>query len=168
MENILGTPPPPPPPNVPALDVTKKKNPTASVRERLELHRQDPNCASCHARLDPLGLAFENFDGVGRWRDKENDKPVDATGVLPTGETFSGPKELVALLRPRKDDFARHLTKTMMTYAVGRGLEYYDDCAVDQVVGDLAAGDYRFSVLVIGICKSDPFLKRRGEAVHNE
>jgi hypothetical protein len=168
LDNILGTPPPEPPPNVPNLPQTNQTPGQPTVRERLVAHRADPGCASCHAKLDPLGLAFENFDGVGRWRDTEGDQPVDASGTLPGGETFNGSQELVAILSSRHTEFARHLTKVMLTYALGRGLEYYDACAVDEIVRNLAADGHRFSTLVGGICKSDPFLKRRGEAEQNE
>jgi hypothetical protein len=165
LDNILGTPPQPPPANVPRLEETKKVNAQTSLRERLEIHRSNAVCASCHARMDPLGLAFENFDGIGRWRDLEDGKAINAAGTLPDGKAFNGPKELVSILRTRETEFCQHLAKTMLTYALGRTLDYYDVCAVDKAVQRLSANGNRFTVLVTEICKSDPFLMRRGEAV---
>lgn len=168
LENILGTPPPPPPPNVPALEQIAEANPEASLREQLEMHRSNPVCASCHQKMDPLGLALENFDGVGRWRETDGGATIDASGELPGGETFDGPLELMEILRARESDFARHLTKKMLTYALGRGLEYYDVCTVDQIADRLARDGYRFSTLVTEICHSDPFLMRRGDGENDE
>lgn len=163
MENILGDAPPPPPPGVPELEETSKGNPEASMREQLALHRADPGCASCHRTMDVLGFGFENFDATGRWRDKDGDETVDSSGELPSGETFSGPTELVQLLKKRQTDFARCMTEKMLTYALGRGLEYYDRCATDAVLERLKANEYRFSELVLGIVTSKPFQQRRGD-----
>ena len=163
MENILGEKAPPPPPGVPELEETQKGNPNASLREQLELHRTDPGCASCHRTMDTLGFGFENFDATGRWRDKDGEVPIDSSGELPSGETFAGPTELVRLLKERRPEFTRCLTEKMLTYALGRGLEYYDQCAVDAILGRLAQNDYRFSELVLGIVNSQPFQKRRGD-----
>ncbi len=163
LENILGTPPPPPPPDVPVLEVAQQESPEASLREQLVLHRTDPNCASCHKVMDPLGFGFENFDAIGRWREKDGKHPIDASGELPGGAKFSGPVELVNLLIKRQDDFARALSEKMLTYALGRGLEHYDQCAVQEIARTLKQDDYRFSTLVLEIVQSDPFLKRRGD-----
>src|SRR5206468_13084125 len=126
LEQILGTPPPPPPPDVPSLDDGKQL--TGSLRKVMEQHRENALCASCHQRMDPIGFAFENYDAVGAWRDKDGEFPIDPSGDLPGGQTFQGPAELKALLRGKKDQFRRCLTEKVLTYALGRGLEYYDRC----------------------------------------
>ncbi len=163
LDNLLSSPPPDPPPNVPSLEETTAANPDATLREQLEQHRKDPACASCHKVMDPLGFGLENFDAIGRYREQERGKPLDTTGVLPTGEKFSGPLELIQILRGRERQFARALSEKMLTYAIGRGLEYYDSCAVDRIVDALAEDDYKFSTLVIEIVRSEPFQMRRGE-----
>jgi hypothetical protein len=163
MENILGTPPPEPPANVPMLEETQEAAPDASLRQQMVMHRENPVCASCHIQMDELGFGFENFDAIGRWRDRDGRKPIDAAGQLPSGERFSGPAELVAILAERKREFAEAISRKMLTYALGRGLEPYDDCAVQDLVNRLEKDDYRFSSLVFGIVTSDPFRKRRGE-----
>jgi len=157
LENILGDPPPPPPPNVPQLEETAKAAPNASLREQMTLHRKDPVCASCHVVMDELGFSFEQFDAIGRWRDSAKGEVIDASGTLPSGETFQGPEELRRILKRRRQKFARCLTEKMLTYALGRGLQYYDRCAVDQIVIALDRADYRFLTLVLGIVTSDPF-----------
>jgi hypothetical protein len=130
----------------------------------MERHRQDPMCSSCHSIMDPIGFGLENFDGIGTWRDKEGAFAIDASGRLQSGETFSGSAELRAILASEKrDQFVRCLVEKMLTYALGRGLEYYDRCAVDRIASDLANQDYRFSALISGIAKSVPFQMRRGE-----
>jgi hypothetical protein len=161
LEQILGTPPPPPPPNVPELE--EKGELKGTLRERFEQHRKNPSCANCHAKLDPLGFAFENFNAIGKFRTKEGDAVIDVSGELPGGVKFNGPKELRKILMEKKDLFARALTEKMLIYAIGRGLEYYDKRAVDRIVADLARNDYRFSRLVTEIAKSDPFRMRRGK-----
>ena len=160
LENILGQVPPPPPPGVPPLEEAGADVSHLSLRERLELHRKDPGCASCHKTLDPLGMGFENFDAVGRWRDQEAGKPVDASGDLPDGAKFSGPTELNSILLKQKDEFYRSFAEKLMTYGLGRGLEYYDKCAVDGAVQFMKQHGNRFSALVEGIVTSDPFLRR--------
>ncbi len=158
LEQILDTPPPPPPANVPPL--AEDKALAGSLREVMEKHRENPLCASCHARMDPLGFAFENFDAVGHWRDQENERAIDASGVLPDGQEFQGASDLKTILLAKKDLFARCLSGKMLTYAIGRGLEYYDQCAVDAMVTALAENDYRFSTLILEVTKSDPFQRR--------
>jgi hypothetical protein len=160
LANLLGDAPPDPPPLVPALEETSKANPDLPMRKQLELHREDPGCASCHVVMDEIGFGLENFDAIGRWREKIGKHPVDAVGTLPSGERFEGPVELVQILMQRKDDFARCLTEKLLTYALGRGLEYYDRCAVDEITGRLKENDYRFSALVTGIVQSEPFRLR--------
>jgi hypothetical protein len=137
---------------------------TGSLRQRMEQHRANPTCASCHQRMDPLGFGLENFDAVGAWRTLDGKEPIDPTGVLPGGESFSGPAGLREVLLKRKDQFARCLADKMLTYATGRGTERSDRCAVDAIARELAAADYRFSALVLAVVRSDPFLMRRPQA----
>ncbi|MBI5772210.1 MAG: DUF1592 domain-containing protein [Verrucomicrobia bacterium] len=165
LENLLGTPPPPPPPDVPELaDEREGKELTGTLRQRMEQHRNDPNCSGCHARMDPIGFGMENFDGIGAWRGQEGGLAVDASGKLVSGENFAGPAELRDILAKSKSkEFIRCLSEKMLTYALGRGLEYYDRCAVDEITKGVAQGGHRFSALVTSIVKSTPFLMRRGE-----
>ena len=158
LEEILNAPPPPPPPDVPALEEGKQL--TGTLRQVMEQHRENPTCASCHAKMDPLGFAFENFDAIGAWRDKDGGFAIDASGVLPDGKSFNGAPGLKAVLDTKKDLFLRSLTNKMLTYGLGRGLEYYDRPAADQIVSALAKNNYRFSTLLLEIVKSDPFQKR--------
>jgi hypothetical protein len=163
LEQLLGTPPPPPPPDVPELAENDKAELTGSLRQRMEQHRKNPSCANCHAKMDPLGFAFENYDAVGRFRTHDGKFPVDPAGVLPDGKTFKGPAELKAILKEKKDLFARCMAEKMLTYALGRGVEHNDKLAVDGIVAALAKNDYRFSTLVGEIVKSYPFRMRRGK-----
>ena len=133
-----------------------------SLRQRMELHRSNALCASCHQRMDPLGFGFENFDGVGAWRTHEGKFPIDASGTLPGGQSFKGPRELVAILKGREAEFRRCLVEKLLTYALGRGLEYFDKCAVEDICSELARNDNRFVTLVIATAQSDPFQMRRG------
>jgi hypothetical protein len=162
LENLLGTPPPPPPPDVPELKDEKKL--AGTLRQRMEQHRENANCAVCHQRMDPIGFGFENFDGIGAWREKDAGAPIDPAGELVSGEAFQGPADLrTILLKKKKEDFARCLSEKLLTYALGRGLEFYDRCAIDQVTKDAAKGKYRFSSLINAVVKSTPFQMRRGE-----
>ena len=163
LENILGTPPPPPPPGVEELKEGEQQELVGSLRQRMEQHRANPSCATCHQRMDPLGFGFENFDAIGGWRTKDGTHDIDPSGVLPTGQEFKGPAGLRAILKQRQDDFAKCLSEKMLTYALGRGTERYDRCAVNEIAGSLKKNDYRFSTLVIEIVKSDPFQKRRAK-----
>lgn len=167
LENILGTPPPPPPPDVPELKDAKQLSGT--LRQRMEQHRENPACASCHARMDPIGFSFEHFNAIGAWRQKDEELPIDPSGKLVTGESFRDPNELRQILATQKrDEFVRCLSTKMLTYALGRGLEYYDKCATDEIAAHLAKRNYRFSALVMGIVRSTPFQMRRGEGERGE
>ena len=163
MENILGVRPPDPPADVPMIAAAKKSLPDASFREQLNLHRENPVCASCHDQMDPLGFGFENFDGIGKYRTNDGEFAIDSSGILPSGEKFDGPMELVDILTISGESFARTLTKRMLVFALGRGLDYYDECAVDKIMKQLKKDEYRFQTLMLHIVLSDPFLKRRGE-----
>ena len=162
LENVLGAPPPPPPADVPALDENTAGEPHRSVRERLEAHRANPVCASCHARMDPLGFALESFDGIGRWRADDGGAPLDTAATLPDGTAFDGPAELRDLLAGRREAFVRTVAARMLTYALGRGLEAHDQPAVRRIVRE-AGPEYRWSSLVAGIARSVPFTMRRSE-----
>jgi hypothetical protein len=164
LDNILNSPPPPPPANVPSLDEDAVGS-SASLRQQLEQHRKNAVCASCHARMDPLGFGFENFDAVGSWRTMDGKFPIDASGVLPDGKTFRGADELKIILRQQKDTFAEGLAEKLLTYALGRGLDRSDQPAVRQIVRSMAANDYKFSSLLLGIVDSAPFqMKSEGVA----
>jgi hypothetical protein len=161
---LLGTPPPPPPPDIPPLEDAAKKlaGKVPTLRESLAVHRATASCASCHNRMDPLGLAFENFNALGRWRDKERGQPIDAAGKLVTGEEFKGVKELKRILvTEHRRDFYRCLSEKMLTYALGRGLEYHDTMTVDQLVDRLDTENGRAMVLIRGIVLSTPFQRSR-------
>ena len=162
LEQLLGTPPPPPPPDVPELPQDEKAVLSGSLRQRLEQHRANPSCANCHARMDPLGFAFENYDAIGAFRAKDGEFPIDPSGTLPDGQIFPGPAELKVILQGKKELFARCLTEKLLTYALGRGIEYYDKRTVHRITAALAKNDYKFSTLIIEIAKSDPFRMRRG------
>jgi hypothetical protein len=161
LENILGTPPPPPPPDVPEL--VDRGELKGSMRQQLEQHRKDSACATCHARMDPLGFGYENFDAVGRWRTKEGRHAIDAAGVLPDGSKFNGPAELRKVLLAKKGQYVRTLVDKMLTYATGRGTVRADRCSIEEIAKGVEKAEYRFSELVLGIVKSEPFLKRRGK-----
>jgi hypothetical protein len=163
LENLLGTPPPPPPPQVPDLDDKNRKELTGTLRQRMEQHRQDPNCASCHARMDPIGFGLEQFDGVGAWREKDGNAAIDPNGQLVSGENFQGPAELrKILLTKKRPDFLRCCSEKMLTYALGRGMEYYDRTTIARITTSLE-NDPRFSNLVMEVVRSVPFQQRRGE-----
>jgi hypothetical protein len=160
LENILGSPPPPPPPNVPELkdgEIGK----SASLRQQLEQHRANPACAACHNKMDPLGFALENYDAVGKWRDRDGSFPIDASGSLPSGVTFASARDLKAALLTEKQQFVECLAEKMLTYAVGRGLERFDKPVVRAIARQIAAEEYRFQALVLGIVNSQPFRMRK-------
>jgi hypothetical protein len=162
LEQLLGTPPPLPPPNVPQLEDSRRQL-TGSLRQRMEQHRVDPACANCHARMDAIGFAFENYNAIGAYRTKDEGFPIDPSGTLPDGKSFQGPAELKQILKGKKELFSRCLAEKMLTYALGRGVEYYDRPTIDRICTALARDDYRFSTLVREIVKSDPFRLRRGK-----
>ena len=159
LEQILGTPPPPAPPSVPDLEAQQLKG---SLRERMEQHRRDPACASCHTRMDAIGFAFEKFDAVGQLRTDEDGKPIDPSGKLPNGRTFSGAGELKQILKADDEKFVRNLSSKLLTYGLGRGLDYYDGPAVDKITESTRKSGNRFSALILGVVMSDPFRLRRG------
>ena len=160
LKNFLGSPPPPPPPNVPALVEGGEGREPASMRERMEQHRSNPACATCHRWMDPLGFALENFNGIGKWRDREAGRPIDTSGVLPDGTEFDGPVGLRGVLLKRRDEFVLTFTEKLLTYALGRGVEHYDMPAIRKIVRDAAPAGYSWSSLVVGVLKSTPFQMR--------
>jgi mono/diheme cytochrome c family protein len=162
LENVLNAPPPPPPPGVGSID-SKSGTLSGTMRQIMEKHRANPMCASCHTRMDPLGFALENYNAIGEWRTKDGTLPIDASGVLPNGKSFSGSAELKTILAANKQAFAQCLTEKMLIYALGRGLEGYDRAATRKIVAGLAADDYRFSSLINGIVDSMPFQMGRGD-----
>jgi mono/diheme cytochrome c family protein len=164
LENIVGTPPPPPPQNVPPLKDTDSDGRLLSMRERMTQHRANPACASCHQLMDPAGLSLENFDAIGRWRIRtESGSAVDASGGLPDGSTFTGMSGLRSALLRKPDLFVGTLTEKLVTYGLGRGLEYYDAPSIRRIVQNARTQDYRFSSLVLGIVSSDPFQMRMSQ-----
>ena len=162
LEQLLGSPPPPPPPNVPSLkdDVTEQK---LTMRQRMEQHRANPTCAVCHRMMDPLGFALENFDGLGGWRVSTGPGagPIDASGALPDGTTFNGPAGLRDVLLNKQDMFVENFTERLLTYALGRGLEEYDNAALRKIAREAAADNQKWSAIILGIVKSTPFRMRR-------
>jgi uncharacterized protein DUF1588/uncharacterized protein DUF1592/uncharacterized protein DUF1585 len=161
LENILGTPPPPPPPNVPAFPDNPETGRALTVRERMETHRSNPVCASCHRVMDPLGFSLENFDAIGQWRTKEPGGAVDAAGQLADGSSVNGPVSLREALLKRPDQFVGTMTEKLLTYALGRGLEPNDMPVIRAIVRDAARDHYRFGSIVMGIVRSAPFQQRK-------
>ena len=165
LENLLGTPPPEPPPNVPTLEENNAEGEPLSMREAMVQHRENPACSVCHAPMDPIGFSLENYNAIGAWREQsEAGTPVDASGRLPDGAVFDGPAGLRDLLLDRPDDFVGTVTEKLMTYALGRGLEYYDAPTVRQIVRDAAGEEYRWSAIILGIVKSKAFQMRRSRS----
>src|SRR5688572_9633521 len=156
MENLLGTPPPPPPDNVPSLNESNIGT-EVSLRERLEQHRRDPNCSPCHVVMDPLGFGLENYDAVGAWRTHDGKFPIESSGTLPDGQSFTGSKGLKEILKGKSDAFVHNVTEKLLTYSLGRGLERFDRPTVDAIARQVKASDYRFSALVMEVVKSKPF-----------
>jgi hypothetical protein len=157
MEELLGTHIPPPPPTAGTLPLDDAKRGALSFRLQLEAHRANPECASCHSKMDPLGFGLENFDPIGRWRTEVSGERIDSSGVLPSGEKFAGPAQLKKILLARKDEFAHNLSKKMLGYALGRGLNQFDRCVIEDSVKALRANGYRASALVETIALSKPF-----------
>ena len=160
LENILGTPPPPPPPGVLELKDDPGSRKAASLRQRMEEHRRDPNCAVCHEKMDSLGFGLENFDAVGQWRVSDDGKAIDAAGLLPGGKKFSNPSELRKILIENPEVFADCLTRKVMTYALGRSLVAKDRCEVDRIVSDLKKKRWGFADLIVSVTTSEPFIGR--------
>ncbi|MEE8349151.1 MAG: DUF1592 domain-containing protein [Acidobacteriota bacterium] len=163
LENLLGTPPPPPPPNVPALDEKSADVGKMTMRQRTEAHRANPVCATCHVRMDPIGFALENFDGVGRFRTMESGTTIDVSGELFDGTRFNGPIELRQVLLERQEQLAQTVTEKLLTYALGREVEAYDLPAVRKILREAAPGGYRWSSLISGVIESVPFQMRRSQ-----
>ena len=165
LNNILGTPPPDPPPNVPALVDRKTQAKTATLRERMQAHRDNPACAACHAMIDPAGFALENFDAIGRWRVvDESFNPIDASGVLPDGTAFDGVAELRAALVRRPERFVTTMTEKLLTYALGRGLTHADMPAVRRILRETADGGYRLQDIILSLVRNDQFQLRRARS----
>ncbi|MGN6545804.1 MAG: DUF1592 domain-containing protein [Aureliella sp.] len=165
LEQVLGEQVPSAPPDVPALDKQDQQAiANLTLRKRFELHRADPTCATCHRLLDPIGFGLENFDAIGRWRDRDdNGEPIDPSGELPDGSRFANPEELKAMIAGRLDDFSRNLVKEMLAYALCRKLEGYDEIVVDELMQEIARDDYRIQTLVTAVVTSYPFIHRRTE-----
>ena len=164
LDNFFGTPPPAPPPNIPALAEDTATRTPSSVRERLEAHRRSPSCAVCHDRMDPLGFALENYDAIGAWRTTDLTHPIDASARLPDGTAFEGPPGLRALLLSKQEQFVHTVTEKLLTYALGRQLEYHDAPVVRQITRVTAADDHRWSSVILAIVRSMPFQMRRSES----
>jgi hypothetical protein len=160
LESLLGTKVPPPPPEAGSLPENAAEGSKLSFRERLEKHRTKPECASCHQKMDPLGFGLENFDPIGRWRTQDEGRPVDALGQLPSGEKFESPVQLKKVLMGRKDEVMNHLTRKMLGYALGRALNKFDNCVVDDSLKALKADGYRSSAMIETIVLSYPFQHR--------
>ncbi|MCX6619483.1 MAG: DUF1588 domain-containing protein, partial [Acidobacteria bacterium] len=160
LENLLGAPPPPPPPGVPPLQEAAIGR-TVSMRLQMEAHRVNPACASCHARMDPIAFALENYDATGKWRANDGGLPIDASGKLPSGQTFSNAAGLKQILRSHPEEFLLCFTEKLMTYALGRGVERSDKPAIRAIVRKAAADEYMFLSILNGIVESAPFQVRR-------
>src|SRR5688572_14548824 len=167
MEVLIGMPPPPPPPNIPDLEETaeSKDGRRLSTRERMELHRKDPTCKTCHQYMDPIGLALDNFDVTGRWRYRENGAPLDTRGTMYDGMSVTSPADLTRSLLSRPIPLARAFTENLMAYAIGRRVEDYDHPTIREIVRTAAANDYKMSSFILGVVKSPAFRSKRVEAV---
>ena len=168
LEVLFGSPPPPPPANAGQIAEEKGKgSEIKTFREKLAMHAQSAVCAACHRRMDPLGFALDHYDAVGRWRQTVGDQPLDVSGVLPTGEKMNGEDDLRQVLLARRSDFIRNLSEQMLTFALGRELDFYDDGPVLDIVAGLEKDDDRFITLVLGIVNSYPF-RHRQNSPHND
>jgi mono/diheme cytochrome c family protein len=165
LENLLDTEPPPPPPNIPQLEPPSRRGDQRSLREQMEKHREDPSCSSCHALMDPIGFGLENFDASGAWRDQENGKPIDSSGELVNGRKFQGVEELrKVLVTDHRSDFHRSVATKLLTYALGRGLDWYDKPALDRIVAETEAADGSSRAMLRAVVRSVPFQFRRGDS----
>jgi Protein of unknown function (DUF1588)/Protein of unknown function (DUF1585)/Protein of unknown function (DUF1592) len=167
LTNILGTPPPPPPPNVPALKTSAESGKPSSLRERMEAHRANPYCAGCHKVMDPLGFALENFDAVGQWRDTDEGAKIDPSGTMYEGTKVTKPSDLRKMLASHPDVFLSVFTQKLMTYALGRGVEYYDMPTIRAILRESSKDDYKFSSILMGVIKSPPFQMKLKKAAGN-
>ena len=164
LENLLNSAPPPPPPNVPALKTEgSEAGKILSMREAMIQHRANPACAGCHARMDPIGFAMENFDAIGKWRDRDSGNPIDASGVFPDGTRFNGMSGLKKALLAHPEQFVTTVTEKVLMYAIGRNLQYYDAPSVRAIVNEAAHNNYTFASLVLGAVKSSPFQMRESQ-----
>src|SRR5262249_5923951 len=155
LDNILNMPPPPPPPDAGQLGDDHKEVDAVTLRKRMEQHRANAACASCHQRMDPIGFGLENFDAIGAWRTKDGKFEIDASGEMPGGQKFNGPAEVVAILKKKEAEFRRCLAEKMLTYALGRGLFAFDKCAVDDICAEMVRDNDRLQTLILAIVQSD-------------
>ena len=164
LETVLGTPPPPAPQSVPELDERRETRENQSLRQRMEHHRDDPACASCHAIMDPFGFGLEHFDGIGRWRDTDGKNAINSEGELVTGEKFKNHADLIKIFsNERRDSFIKNVAKQLLTYGLGRGVEFYDKCAIEEILRKSEKDGYRFQSMILAVVESAPFQKRRGD-----
>ncbi|MBX5493783.1 MAG: DUF1592 domain-containing protein [Bryobacteraceae bacterium] len=168
LETLLGTTVPPPPPDVPPLETETNRKAKLSVRQKLMRHRENPSCAACHDLIDPIGFGLENFDWLGRWRDRDNGQPIDASGKMPSGETFDGPEELRRVLLTRKQEFIRHLTSKVLGYALGRSLRDADQCVVQQIADRVEKDNYGARTLLREVVLSVPFRNSQEDVDRSE
>ncbi len=169
LENILGTAPPPPPGDIPSLAPDDKKHKNISFRKQLEVHRQKAECAACHNLLDPLGFTLENYNAIGEWRLTEKGEPIDSFGKLISGETFNNGAEMKSVLRKNKaDDFLHCISEKLLTYSIGRGLEYYDQPALEKIIIQTKQNDLTLRSLIHAVCSSTPFQMTRTPAFHSK
>jgi len=161
LDQMLGTPPPPQPADVPALSQRPRDVSSGSLRQRFERHRADPSCSVCHLRMDPIGFALENYDAIGAWRTKDGNFPIDTAGKLPDGTAINSADDVKHVLLAKKDLFVRNLVTKLLTYGLGRGVDYYDACTVREIAKQTAEHDYRFRSMIVAMVQSDAFLKRR-------
>ena len=162
LENLLSSAPPPPPPDIPSLSTDGEERETPlTLRDAMLRHRANPSCAACHARMDPIGFAMDNFDAVGRWRERDGTSPIDATGVFPDGTSFEGVTGLKTVLLSRPEQFAGTMAEKLMMYALGRNVHYYDAPAVRAILRDARAKQYAFSSLILGVVNSRAFGMRQ-------
>ena len=164
LDNLLGVPPPPPPADVPDLKEAKSVRQVQTMRQRLAEHRANPACSGCHRLMDPIGFALENYDAVGRWRVVDANVPIDSSGTMFDGTTFDGVPGLQTAILRHSDLFVTTMAEKLLTFATGRGVEYYDAPAIRKIVKDAAPGDYRFSSLILGVVNSMPFQMRQASS----
>ena len=169
LETMLGEELPPPPADAGELPEPGESSKGMTMRQMFEMHRNEARCAVCHDRIDPIGFGLENFDAIGRWREQDNGQPVDATGVLPSGESFEGPLELKKILLGRQSNFARMVSEQMLKFALGRNLEYFDEPAVNEISRAVERSDFSAFTLIAEVVNSYPFRYRRSAAeIHEE